>query len=160
MLLGCILDQSGGCTFDAAGWKDSDRHQVVRGNEFRRRNSDMTNRFRIRPPSHLHQCWTCQQLILQSPAAFHSRKLQLHASQGVRLANVWSQYSPRRTGTSRNFCLPCNFMVFSLTINALTCCLDVFWINLVGVHLMMRDGRTPTDTNSSRATTFGDATAT
>ena len=54
----------------------------------------------------------------------------------------------------------CNVMVYSLTIDALTCCLDVFWINLVGVHLMMRDGRTPTDTNSSRATNFGSATAT
>jgi len=54
----------------------------------------------------------------------------------------------------------CNVMVISLNITTLTCCLDVFWINLIRVHLTLRDGRTPTDTNSSGATTFGGATAT
>ena len=44
MLLQCILDQSGACTFDAAGWKDSDMQQFIPGDDFRQRDSDMTNR--------------------------------------------------------------------------------------------------------------------
>ena len=54
----------------------------------------------------------------------------------------------------------CNVMVISLNITTLTCCLDVFWINLIHVHLTLQDGRTPTDTNSSGATNFGGATVT
>ena len=161
MLLGCILDQSGGCTFDAAGCKDSDQHQFVRrGNEFRWRGSDMTNRCSRRTSSHLHQCWTCQSLTYNHQEHAKEESCNQNRRNGVRSANVWSQYSPRHTGTSSNFRFSCNVMFISFTINALTCCLDAFWINLVHVHLMLRDERTPTDTNSSRETTFGGAMAT
>ena len=153
MLLQCNLDQSGACTFDAAGWKDSDRHQFIRGNDFWLRDGDMTNPMQQTDIQPLAPLLGMSTTHLTTTSSMPKKKIAIRWIARGPIGKCLEQYSPRHTGTSSNCCLSCNVMVYSLTTNALTCCLDAFWISLVHAHLMLRVGRTPTDSNSCRATT-------